>query len=253
MSFSLHWNKATLSIEETAALAPLAEHRSGSPEWCLAITGALKHPATAVRGIALDAYGYFIGPTQRQGAWPEPAADLHHQARACALHELQQPAYNKAPIPNANHASALYALGIGQLAQPEDADLIAHALRTHPRDENILNNGLSAAGQVFLHEGEPCRELINAVEQVATDTDNPPGIRCQAIRERAGSPDAARTPWLESLLDGNNWELRVTALTELLYGDPAKYRQKAQTFLDAWEGERPFLVTELQDLLEETS
>jgi len=253
MTFSINWTEVTLSTQEQAVLQSLEKgFKSGSPEWCEAMTILLNHESTVVRGIALDNYAYDEGPNKRFGCnWDETTDEFKQFVRNCALSELNKPAFEHEHAQGMNHASALYVLGIGQCWEVVDGELIAKTLLTNQGDENIIDHGLWVARYILGEEEQPCFNLIQAVQQVAIDPRCSISTRCDAIKALACSLSPEREEWLNNQLNDASWEITATAMRLLLENDFEKYRDGANEFLNNWQGDRPYKLIQIEEVLED--
>ncbi len=252
MIFSIHWTEVTLSAPEQAILQSLNKgFRSGSPEWCDSMMVLLNHESTIIRGIALDSYAYYEGPNQRLGDWYEPTEETTQLVRSCALSELNKPAFKHKDAQGMNHASALYALWIGDCWEISDRELIAKILKAHPGDETIQSLGLSLARVIFDYEEEPCLNLISIVQQIAIDPRSSISLKCEAIRARSYSITPGKEEWLENQLNDESWEIKTRALHLLLENNIEKYHSDANDLLNNWQGDWPYELTQLHEILED--
>src|SRR6266545_5990494 len=113
--YSYFWNGAMLSDRDQTSLERLEDGSLGIADRRAALLALLGSDSPVARGTAMDRFNQSVAHL-RQGA--EPLVDdeeIRRAVRACALHELQAPPYerldeNASPRRGANHASALNVL-----------------------------------------------------------------------------------------------------------------------------------------------
>ncbi|MBL1097000.1 hypothetical protein [Streptomyces coffeae] len=181
---------------------------------------------TVAAGIALDHFQY-SGALTRWGR--ESALDLHEaDALTVARKLLRQP-----PMANgANHASALNAMM--NIAQPEDADLIADALAL-ATDVNVRSAACTAAGAALYGSEEPSLRLLTALGDLVFDEHLDIRERAQALSNVGDADCPEAIALLVRATESTELDLQVQGAIELTTrGRLPAHRERLERLVAAW-------------------
>jgi hypothetical protein len=111
--------------------------------------------------------------------------------------------------------------------------------------------GLESAQIVLYDEDSDIEYLVATIQQIIADTQYDTQLKTEAVRVLSSSPLPGRGEWLIPLLDHPDREVGATALFFLLWDHLGQYRDQARTLIENWEGKRPWILTEIEDALED--
>ncbi|MBN6053566.1 hypothetical protein JYK22_16615, partial [Nonomuraea sp. RK-328] len=202
--------------ELTTPTGPEAYHRA---------FGILLHSEnTAAVCKALDEYQHEEALTRFGGDNPlEPFAN---EVLFAARDLLSRPAEPR------THASALNVMR--NLAEHEDADLIAHAL-DGATDVDVLQAGLSAASVALMGEAEPDRRLLNMIIDIVLDEARDVAERCDALSALNGvdAPEVEDT--LVRASESSELDLQISAALRLsMPGRIRTHRERVERLVASW-------------------
>jgi hypothetical protein len=248
MSFhSFYWKYADLDDADLArALDELIEPTGRDP-YLRAFTTLLHSDNTVAEGIALDHFQY-SGALSRFGG--EDALERHWvDVLGVARKLLRQP-----PTPDsdetfegANHASALNAMM--NIAQPEDADLIADAL-VRAVNVNVRSAACKAAGAALYGSERPSPRLLEALGAVAFDDQLDIRERTEALSNVGDADCAEATALLVRATRSTELDLQTQAAAELTRrGRLPAHRELLERLAATWPEEAGFNASEVRKAL----
>jgi hypothetical protein len=210
----------------------------------------LRSEQVAAVGMALDCY---------QEA---DAATRHGFGNVLGLHagEVVQKAremLSRPPMParqsgadrdGADHASALWAML--NLAQSQDADLIADALEMAPNPD-VLEAAAMAAERSLSQAGEPSLRLITIIGDIALDDSRPTQDRTCMLRALTDthSPQAAEIAMKVARLD--DLALQRFAAWILVERHLASHRLLVEQLVTSWPQDAPYPAVFVRERLQE--
>jgi hypothetical protein len=243
MSFdSYYWHGARIaSAELERARARVAE--AGDPA---AFATLLRSADPVGVGIAMDQYHYADafarhGPANRLAGYTE-------EVRARAREILRGPPSDPdlGAEPGANHASALGALM--NLAEPQDADVIADAL-IRATTANLRFTASLAAGAALEKSIYPKDRFIEALENVVLDADLDFDSRSGALAALGRARSAPATESLVRVLGVSHLGLQATAALHLLDRDPDTHGDRILRLTLTWPEDPPYPASDVLELL----
>jgi hypothetical protein len=248
MSFhSFYWKNADLDDADLdRALAQLIEPTERDP-YLHAFNTLLHSGNTVAEGIALDHFQY-SGALSRFGG--EDALDRHWpEVLGVARRLLRQPpmADSDETFEGANHASALNAMM--NIAQPEDADLIADAL-VRAVDANVRSAACRAAGAALYGSEAPSLRLVEALGAVAFDDQLEISERTEALSNVGDADCAEATHLLVRATQSTELDLQTQAAAELTRrGRLPAHRELLERLAATWPEEAGFNASEVRRAL----
>ncbi|MFJ5721971.1 HEAT repeat domain-containing protein [Streptomyces sp. NPDC093149] len=216
-----------------------------------AFTALLRSDHTPSVGIALDYYQSYESMF-RHGI-ENPFEQFDDEVLKFARQLLQQPPVIaseqiEAKEDGANHASAL--AGMMNLAEIDDADLIAQALLMATTSEVKRNGALAAAG-VLEDADAPPLALIYSLESLIFDEQNSYHARSAAISALSESDSEAAYEVILRATHLPEIELQSQAAIALTERDFPAYQAEIERVIDSWPLEVEYPATKLLAMLRE--
>lgn len=225
---SFHWQGCTL--DDPALSRALAELMNPSGSYLQAFTTLLHSGNTVAAGIALDHFQYSLSLRRHGGS--SALEGYEQDALAVARTLLRQPPSTGASFEGANHASALNAMM--NLAQPEDADLIADALQ-RAVGINVRSAACTAAGAALWSSEQPSVRLLDTLAAVAFDDDLYVDDRKEAVSAIGDAACPQATALLIRATESTELELQTQAANELTKrGRLSTHRALLQRLAATW-------------------
>jgi hypothetical protein len=199
-------------------------------------------------GTALDHYDY-ADSTSRYGSRNALAAHAD-EVREQARNLLRGP-----PLPaeavgasedGANHASALGALA--NLAEPEDADLVADAVTT-ATTPSVSSAATSAARTVLERSDQPSVRLIGLLGSIAADPNVPTDERIAALRALGGAKSTDAEDLVLRAIGSDDLDLQVNAALLLAHHNLDRHRALLENVAGNWPEHPPYPADDVLDLL----
>lgn len=195
-----------------------------------AFTTLLHSGNTVAEGIALDHFQY-SGALRRFGS-TSVLERCEEDALAVARKLLREPPSTGESFEGANHASALNAMM--NLAQPEDADLIADALALTV-NVDVRSAGCRAAGAALWSSEQPSPRLLDALAAIAFDVDLYIDDRTEAVSAIGNADCPEATALLIRATESAELELQTQAANELIHrGRLSAHREFLQRLAATW-------------------
>lgn len=197
-------------------------------------------------GIALDQFHYADTATRHGTSSPfdEYSDEVVAQARAVLREEPSLP--SPGTEEGASHASALLALM--NLAEPEDASLIARALeKTHTT--NLRLAAAYAASTALEKSSSPDEGLIAALDRLVRDDTAGLDERQTALSALGRTPADSAIDALSRALALSELSLQAISALHLLDRDLPRYRTLVEDIVRAWPEDPPYPANEVLELL----
>jgi hypothetical protein len=196
-------------------------------------------------GIAFDQFHYADAATRHGTSSPFEAYSHDVVAQARAVLQAEPSPRCVEAEPGANHASALLALM--NLAEPEDAPLIARALeKTHTAN---LRVAAAYAGSTALEKSSlPDERLIAELDRLAHDDSAGLDERQTALSALGRTPAKSAADALLRALALPEISLQAIGALHLLDRDPG-YRDRIVEVARTWPEDAPYPAYEVRDLL----
>jgi hypothetical protein len=225
---SFHWQGCTL--DDPALSRALDELMNPSGAYLQAFTTLLQSGNTVAEGIALDHFQY-SGSLRRFGS-TSVLEGCEQDALAVARKLLREPPSTGESFEGANHASALNAMM--NLAQPEDADLIADALALTV-NVDVRSAGCRAAGAALWSSEQPSPRLLDALAAIAFDDELYIDDRTEAVSAIGDADCPEATALLIRATESTKLELQTHAANELTKrGRLSAHRVMLQRLAATW-------------------
>jgi hypothetical protein len=228
-----YWDSTPLASAELSAARDVLVKSSGGPEFTSAFLSLLRSGQRAPVSIALARFQY----SESESRWgsDNPAQAVAAEVLDRARWLLRQPAMSAresgATADEADHASAL--LAIMNLAEPEDAGLIADVLDRSSEHE-VLFAASYAAHRPLEQAQSPDPRLAEAIGRRALDRTLDPGTRADVLRALRYA-DCARGAELAVLLaESDEIELQIAAAEVLAAAHLATHRAVVVRLLASW-------------------
>jgi len=242
---SYHWHNSRAATPELEAA-----RKAAATGDVTAFERLLRSGDPIAVGIALDQFHYADAAMRHGTSNPfEPySEEIVAQARATLRAEpsLRSPGTEA----GANHASALLALM--NLAEPEDAPLIARALeKTHTTN---LRVAAAYAGSTALEKSSsPDEGLIAELDRLVHDDAAGIDERQTALSALGRTPADSAVGALLRALGLPELSLQAIAALHLLDRDQPRHRARVEEATRTWPEDAPYPAYEVLDLLAESA
>ncbi|MGI5231909.1 hypothetical protein [Actinoallomurus sp. CA-142502] len=233
-----YWDSVSLDASELeAARAELVKSSSGAA-FVDALLKLLRSGQRVPVSVALARFQYAEAESRWGGGNPcEPyEAEILERARWVLRQPPLTAAESGAGRDGADHASAL--LAMTNLAQPEDAELIADVME-RTTDPEVLSNASGAATKPLEQADTPNPRLIQVIGRIATDDSRDVRTRAEVMETLRFAQCAEGAEIVMRLTESDEIQLQVSVASVLAAAHLATHREVVERLMAAWPQDTP--------------